>query len=229
MSIAIVTASWKRPDMLDRFLTHCTALGPVAIVCAGSPDDECAEVAAKHRVTYEQVPNVMNEKWNHAAAMALKTDATHFLFLGSDDFMSHTMWVYYSDYEGDQLSLRDLCFHNTRTRGLAYWPGYRGKRKDEPIGAAKLLSRRLLELLMPYPFGKERRPRGLDRQLYLNVTAHGVTIDIVNMSDTGGICVDAKGPDSMTKWTTILAMPGTHLMPAGWLKRNFPELHRILK
>jgi hypothetical protein len=231
MSIAIITACWKRPETFRAFLLHSMQLepAPVAILCAGSPDDECADIAAEFGIHYQQVPNVMSHKWNHAVGMASGTKATHYLFMGSDDFMDHRMWDYYQRYTGDHLGLKDLYFYNEPTKATAYWPGYLTKRRGEPIGAAKLVRREVLEALGWAPFSTDpARWNSLDRDMHQAVINLGVKQDVVTMRDTGGICLDVKGTGGLTTWQTIIRQPGVKVHGPHWLRDKCPQLNEAL-
>jgi hypothetical protein len=151
--VAIITACWKRPEVFRLFCQWVAQLKPrPQVVCAGSPRDGCEAIAREHGLTYEQVPNEMARKWNHAVGMAQQTDATHFLFMGADDFMDQAMWDYYQRFEGEHLGLLDLLFYDRPSGRAAYWPGYSNRRTGEPIGACKLVRRDVLEKLHWAPF-----------------------------------------------------------------------------
>ena len=226
MSIAVITASWKRPQVFAAFLAHTSTL-TTDIYCAGSTADECKDIAKTHRIAYERVLNILSDKWNHAVQMAKQSTATHFLFMGSDDFMDANMFGYYDRYQGQHLALRDLYFMDTNNRQLAYWPGYRGRREGEPIGAAKLVRRDIMEALNWRPF-LEGRNNALDFDMNAAITALGVKIDTVPMSDTGGICVDVKSSDSITTMRTILRQPGVQPLPAGYLAKHHKDLDKAM-
>jgi hypothetical protein len=230
MSIAIITACWRRPAVFRMFLHQCRALQPqpVAIVCAGSPGDQCAALAQEYGITYQSVPNEMGPKWNHAVAMASGLEqATHFLFMGSDDIMDQRMWEYYQAYTGAHLGLLDLCFADLLTKRVAYWPGYVGRRAGEPIGAAKLVRADVLDALGWEPF-PPNRPNALDGDMHARVLQAGFTVDTVRMSDTGGLCMDIKDRHSLTPWATILQQPGVVLQNPRWLQRRFPSIHNLI-
>jgi hypothetical protein len=231
MSIAIITACWKRPETFNAFLLHTLSLNPapVAIVCAGSPGDECEDIARGHGIRYEQVPNEMGLKWNHVVGMASKVKATHYLFMGSDDMMDQPMWEYYQSYQGQHLSLRDLFFYDGPTQSLVYWPGYIGRRAGEPIGAAKLVRRDVLAALHWKPFDpRPERWNALDYDMHMAIRALGVKVKVVRMSDTGGVCLDVKDAGSCTPWDKILIQPGIKIMNRRWLERRSPQLHEAL-
>lgn len=223
MSIAVITACWKRPALFDAFVRHTLTLKPTELFCAGSPEDQCSKVAESHGIVYEKVPNVLSDKWNHAVQMARNSTATHFLLMGSDDFMDRKMWAYYEAYSGPHLSLRDLYFMGALSKRVFYWPGYVGKRAGEPIGAAKLVRRDVMEKLDWTPF-LPARPKALDYDMHQAMQRIGVGVDVVTMEQTGGICIDVKGDGSMTTMATIQRQPGTTMVPSNWLQNNCPEL-----
>lgn len=228
MSICIISACWQRPRVTASFLRHHKGLdpAPVGIIMAGSPGDghEGVDFTGVH---YFQVPNVMGAKWNAAVQAAKAVDADHYLFMGSDDFMDQAMWSHYNTYTGQHLALLDLFFHDGLTDQTIYWPGYVGPRRKEPIGAAKLVRRDVLDVIDWRPF-RERRNAALDYDMHRNIRSIGAVVDVVPMSATGGICVDLKGPDNATSWRTITMQPRVRMMPEGWMRDTHPALHAAM-
>lgn len=228
MSICIISACWQRPEVTAAFIRHHQSLtpAPAGIIMAGSPADghQMVDFAG---VNYFRVPNVLAAKWNAAVLAAREVDADHYLFMGSDDFMDQAMWTHYSAFMGHHLSLLDLYFHHAASDATLYWPGYVGPRRGEPIGAAKLVRRDVLDLIDWQPF-TERRNAALDYDMHRKIRGAGATIDVVRMEATGGICVDLKGSISATPWKVITRQPKVEMMPDGWMRREHTALHAAM-
>ena len=217
MSIAIITASWKRPEVFLSFLNNTNKYNHAGIYCAGSPRDDCGHFAPK-LCNYERVPNIMGSKWNHAVRMAHKSDATHFLILGSDDFISPNLWKYYQTLKGDHYALLDMYFSDGER--TAYLPGYSGKHVGTPIGAGRLVSRNAMEAIQWKPF-INTLARGLDSCFHRKLNEAGIECTKLWMKDTGGILVDLKSPVSMNDFEKVTRKHECVMMPDGWLDTNF--------
>lgn len=227
--IAIITACWKRPDVFGLFCAWVAQLKPKPeVVCAGSPGDACDRIARQHGLTYFQVKNDMARKWNAAVAMAQNTEATHFLFMGSDDFMDQAMWDHYQAFTGEHLGLLDLLFYHRLSGQAAYWPGYRNRRTGEPIGACKLVRRDVLEKLNWAPFNPNR-PGSDEYAMHHAMLAMGIPLTTVRMERTGGLAFDVKDRASLTPWATILDQPGVKVVPDISMESQSPELWKQLR
>lgn len=222
--IVVITACWKRPEVFRVFLQNMAALKPApVVVCAGSPGDGCEQLAREFGVVYEQVPNQLATKWNHAIAMGLQVPAAYYLLMGADDLMDQRCWNYYQRYRGQHLALLDYYFFNPAAKQTLHWPGYTTVlRKGEPIGAAKLLRADVLRMIHP-PFDV-RRPMALDFDMHRRVRSLAVRVDVVPMKETGGISLDVKTAHNLTPWSTIKAQPG---MRKADLRTLSPQLWKL--
>ena len=227
--VVIITACWQRPAVFRFFCQWYTQLQPrPVIVCAGSPGDCCEEIASEFGVVYEQVENVMGPKWNHACQMASKVRARYYLFMGSDDVMDRGMWSFYQEFNGQHLGLLDLFFYERASRSMAYWPGYKdARRKGEPIGACKLVSREVMDALQWAPFPDDR-PNALDFDMHNRILALGVQPTVLPMGQAGGIAVDVKDAGSLTAFGRIMAQSGVRYVKAPNMERQSPELWNAL-
>lgn len=226
--IAIITACWKRPEVFRLFCQWVAQLKPrPEVVCAGSPRDGCEAIAREHGLIYEQVPNEMARKWNHAVGMAQGINASHFLLMGADDFMDQRMWDYYQRFEGEHLGLLDLLFYDRPSARAAYWPGYSNRRTGEPIGACKLVRHDVLEKLNWAPFDP-RRPGSDEYAMHHAMLKMGIPLTTVRMEQTGGLAFDVKDSGSLTAWRTVLRQPGVKVVPEISMEAQSPELWKRL-
>jgi hypothetical protein len=109
------------------------------------------------------------------------------------------MWDFYSNYQGDYLCLKDLYFYHTPTKRTIYWKGYEGSRAGQPIGASQLISRKIVEA-MDYTMYDEKLPYPCEVSVWKKAVQMGYKIDLVPMSATGGIAVDIKTGENLTKF-----------------------------
>ena len=224
MSICIVSACWKRPEVTRAFIRHHMSLtpAPAGIIMAGSPGDGHEGVDFTG-VNYFHTPNVLGAKWNAAIRAAREVEATHYIYMGSDDFLDQAMWDYFQRYTGHYIGLLDLYFHDAATERTLYWPGYVGPRRLEPIGCGKVISREAMERIGWEPFG-DARNRTVDYDQHHKLLRSGVTCDRVRMRSTGGICVDLKTGINMNSMGVIARQPRVMWMPMGWMRRKHAAL-----
>lgn len=224
MSVAVVTASWKRPEVFRRFLAHVTKhVPPSQVYCAGSPDDLCDGIAKEFGIVYDRVPNEMGSKWNHAVRMSGDSEASHRLFLGSDDFLYDRLWSFAQAYHGDHFGLRDCLIHQMETRRTLHWRGYIGSRAGEPVGAGKIISTEVLDALGWEPFSAGRS-RSLDLDMHRKMGVLGVQVDVQPMRSVG-LLVDVKTGDSLTSWHRLRSDRPSRALPPNWLRETSPALY----
>jgi len=223
MSVAVVTAAWKRPEVFRAFLRHVTRIIPPSeVFCAGSPDDGCDTIANKFGIVYERVPNEMGAKWNHATMMSRDSEATHRLFLGSDDFMDDRLWSFADQYTAEHFGLRDCLIYHKETGRAVHWRGYIGKREGEPVGAGKIIAASVLDRLHWQPF-VAGRTRTLDNDMQRKMIELGVTVEVRPMREVG-LLVDVKTGDNLTSWNRLRSDRPSKTIPPGWWEANAPDL-----
>lgn len=228
MSVAILTASWKRPDVFRLFLAHVTKHVPASdVYCAGSHDDLCDGIAKEFGIAYERVPNEMGAKWNHAATMSKYSTATHRLFLGSDDFLDARLWAFAHAYDGQHFGLRDCLIHQMETGRTLHWRGYIGPRAGEPVGAGKIIGAEVLDALGWEPF-QAGRTHTLDHDMHRKMAAQGFTIDVRPMREVG-LLVDVKTANNLTSWHRLRSDRPSRALPPNWLRETSPALYNDIQ
>lgn len=202
-------------------------------MCAGDDplDKKCAENAGA--VWINAINHPLAAKWNKAFFYASTFYPSHYLFMGSSDWVSEN-WVQKSldAMEGkyDMVGKRDayMCDYNTITglKRVIHWPGYNdGIRDDEPIGVGRLLSEELMFRLNHAPF-QNHLNNSLDRSMFERIGFVNGRIGLIeddSMKSLSLSCNDWKNKHHFdAHWTGIL--PSTKIdEPRQWLKDNFPE------
>lgn len=212
--ITLIVPVWRRPKILKQFLENHYHLTPrPLIILAGSSDDGCEEIAKEYdNVKYIQRPNLPCGRKTNDGCQEAKGTGIYYLMTGSDDFITQSLWDFYQNFTGDHLGLSDLYFYNLPTKELRYWSGYpaNGKKYGNPIGACHMVSARLMDAMNYRPYDDNgRHPR--EHDVIAKIKALGVEMNTMRMEDVGGICVDVKNEDSITKWAnwpqTRLVLP----------------------
>lgn len=196
--IAIVTAAWRRPEVLEIFLAEFErqkTLFPLSLFVATDEPGSMAMVERAGGTVVVHDNERLDHKQNAALAVALRTDATHFLCTNSDDLHSDTLMEFYRRYDGAACGLRDLLFLNLPTLDLIHWPGF--PPRTGTVGAGRLLRRDVVEkchgILWDDPTGKKQ-----DTSMTARVWKFtGRRIEGFSMAAVGD-CVDIKSAASVT-------------------------------
>ena len=225
--ITFSSLCWKRPDTFELWCKNLTSLVPrPTIVVAGSPQDQCKEIAERYGVIYEQTQNkVLGAKANHSVRMAKETECTHVILTGSDDLMSQKQYEFYLNFKGECLGLLDYYFLQIEDGRMIHWKGYAaGKRIGEPIGGAKMLSREVMDKLDWMPFSEtSRHPDEHETQMKLNKL--GIVVKTVTNEHTGGIGIDIKNSENITRFTL---WNNSKYVMAKTVLENEPELYQLI-
>jgi hypothetical protein len=228
--ITVFTGVHKRPDIFELFCKNFTELeNPPEIIVGGDKNDPCEAVAAKYGIEY-MYPSCnlpLGRKNNDIMEYVCERSGAndYVLYMGSDNLMSQTMWDYYTDFDGDILALLDYYFVKIGDLSAYYWGGYVGKRAGEPIGAAKLMRVGMLADVSYRPW-VDGNTRSTDFDMWNSIVPVAGRIDLVKMSETGGISLDIKSPVGLTKIETI---QNTKRVDYSDMVSGSPEIDNILQ
>jgi len=151
--ISIVSAIWQRPELteifLDSLVRYRKDYGITAVV-AGSEHN--SKPCSSRGIGYVEVPNKPLSgkfiKASQKAAALYNPDA--FLILGSDDFIDDALiqrYIRTLENGVDVAGIVDCYFYNTISKEPMYWRGYTNFRRDETIGMARMLSKKVFNRL----------------------------------------------------------------------------------
>lgn len=203
MNIAITTAVWGRPLTTRLFwegarrLARLWAPHEVSVWAVGSEPEHRALAGEYGGRWVEHENEPLSRKWNAVMGAAYDAGADYGVVLGSDDVMTDALGREYLQvmergalYSGiaSCVMVEPLLRRALRLTGHA-----NPIRWGETIGAGRLLSRRLLDLVggRPWP---DKATRGLDWRMTLKLQKLGVTGTDVRMLGTGdAMLVDVKG------------------------------------
>jgi len=211
--IVVICPVWLRPRVLEQFLeNHYNLVPRPTVILAGSPDDECEEIAKSYsNVIYAKWQNLpVSKKANNACEAAKGIGlGTHYMMTGSDDFMSQKTWEYYLQFKGPHLGLRDLFFYDSISKKCFHFTGYTGRREGTPIGACHMISADVMEKLNYRPYvDEERFPR--EQSVWKKVCDLGVQTKLVTMAETGGIVADVKSEVGIMAFTPVANKNGVY-------------------
>jgi len=210
--VAFVTNVWKRPELTRRVLNVYQRYQgelkdrlDLRLVAVGSEGRKSQELCMRYGFDYCEFDNEpLTAKRNAGLAAARKHDPDAVVMAGSDDILSPNYFqtVYALVQEQPAVGLRDFYYVHAHKRQLAYWPGYKGRRQFEPIGAGRSYHRSLLEAMQwqLWPADSDAN-RSMDGIAYRNLRKHGFGFKAYAMRELGVWAMDIKSGPNMNPWT----------------------------
>jgi glycosyltransferase involved in cell wall biosynthesis len=201
-------------------LTHVVLIGDTP------KEQKLAEITGSIFVRYPNQP--LGAKWQAGMDFARQLDPDVILILGSDDWLSDN-WcarmMQEIDAGYDLVGKQQIFFLHVGPEGkkLIRWDGYKDnkEREGEPIGAGRLISRKLLDRLN-WSWFAPKLLGGLDKFSYLRAVANGGTVKLV--TDESAYVVDIKSPFWENIWSFESIMPASVVIndTDSWLDTHFP-------
>ena len=212
--LAIVTAVWRRPYLSQLLLRWYEELKgrlsdslAVHLLAVGSEGEVTRQMAMAHGWDYVEAPNYpLTNKWNAASSACQNKNPDAVMIVGSDDFVSDSYVLAAAKAMAtcNLFGLTDLWFFDsTPPVRLGYWPGYKGEREGEPIGAGRIFRKDLLDAV-DWKLWDPLSPlnSGLDRQSLERVQATGVLrMQVVQLESVFAFAVDVKSTEgNLWRW-----------------------------
>lgn len=150
-------------------------------------------------------------KWNHAIKMLKQIDFDAVVIMGSDDYMTLKTYQFIAEHiqRYDMIGFKDIYFMDKGKE--YYWEGYTNFRKDEPIGAGRVYTKKFLEQIN-YNLYTTIANKGLDRIAW-NRMKHLTNPMIVKLKDYDLKIVDVKSEGSMNSLQKLSR--SLNLIPTG--------------
>ena len=157
---------------IERLLKKC---GVSNVVCVGERSDRhvCEQNGA---LFHRHANSPLGRKWNYAFQLCKELNPDAVLFVGSSDWVSDDWCRILYPYLENNLMVGKLGCHLldiSKIYRVLYWPGYaKGlrrkdfRRKNEPIGIGRMLSRDFLNSINWKPF-EDHQENSLDWSMYL--------------------------------------------------------------
>lgn len=213
---------WKREALTRRFLKHYDDMVEplkeqgvdLILVAVGTGRGYISRVSRgiKHWqfINYPNNPKTLGRKMAAGLTRLRKEKVDAALNMGSDDFISiRTLLTLVSLMRSgvDFVGWSSGCyFADLRADRMLRWVGYPPENKgrhDEPIGAGRCYSARLLDALQ-WDLWIGGRLHALDAGSWRRLRKLRTRFDIRTMSsEVLGPLVDVKGPDSATSWRKL--------------------------
>lgn len=209
--ISIVSAIWQRPKLTEIFLQSLQRYKKdygITAAIAGSEGEQSKQMCQDYGVEYVETPNnPISGKFIIASQLAaLKFNPDAFLILGSDDFLDDALIERYLKAlknGADVIGLIDCYFYHTGSKEAMHWVGYTNFRRDETIGMARMLSKKVFNGL----HGK-LWPSNMDSGLDFNMMKKLKKLRNVvwqSLHIEGMVAVDVKGQGNISPFSCYRA------------------------
>lgn len=136
----------------------------------------------------------LGKKWNYGLSQAKKLDWDYLQIMGSDDLMSIGAFKHYKDV--DLNGFLDFYVFDSKTKLGAYWKGYDFLRKNETIGAGRLISREIVEACN-WKLWNDDLNKGLDRSFSRTIFKSVTSINAMRLKDINECLIDIKSSENL--------------------------------
>ena len=160
--VAIITCAYDRPMIFKLFLKWFLFLKEetktkfdLHLYCGGSADDyfgECKRIfysVVGDSATWVECPNEpLGNKWNKTLLSSKYFNFDYFLILGSDDFMSVSLFNKYYEYVNSNYNffgIKDFYLLDIKTFQTKLFEGYDNDYRDKSLGCGRFLSKKIVE------------------------------------------------------------------------------------
>lgn len=234
--VALLTALWKREEIATAVLNYYAAVAIRGIefmrLAVGSEGDRSRERAESNGWNYLEFPNrPVSDKWNAGAVLLKDWDVDAVVVVGDDDLISRRYFERLPTIlrAGRTFAYFDAVHYFDRAT-------QRCVRAVVPyVGAGRMLSRQLLELLEWQPWAPGR-DRYLDRSMGEKI--HRLSLDGADIglwhgfnavTDPAAIVVDIKSDEGIWSFDERLSLDRCYPVDGvALLREHFPDAYDIL-
>jgi len=151
--IAVIPIKGRLPLLKHTIRRLYRKNGIFKVICVGETKEEKELVESEGGLFVQHENKPLGKKWNAGFLEAKKYNPDCCLFVGSSDWVSDNWVEYCSQYlkNYDLIGKPDfyLLDYGRRLR-VCHWLGYTDKRRaNEPIGIGRILSKRILDKIIP--------------------------------------------------------------------------------
>lgn len=215
MRISINTLIWKRHPIFELWAKSMqsiiTAFPNIEIVVnvAGSEGNLSKNLVEKYNFNYVECENILGKKFNAVFQLSQLSNPNYVLLLGSDSIINKSLFqTYLSESNGkDYLGVVDLYYYDVCHKKAKYWPGYKGLREGEPIGAGRLFSKKLLDTLNWTPYS-DHIMKGCDADMSRRLKNIGFyNPHLIYLKGTNNLLLEIRSSVNLTElshnWNTF--------------------------
>lgn len=230
--IAIIPVKGRKPlvkHTIERLLKKNEVSKVICVVDSNEDHHVCKAAGAEAIPHFEKT---LGAKWNIGFMKAKEYSPDACLFVGSSDWISDNWIEYCEPYIGeyDMVGKPDftLLDYGKEFR-VCHWAGYTDpRRKGEPIGIGRLLSRRILDLMDWQPMDP-KLDSSLDYSMWQKVLNMGGKVGLLTTDDIKSLSLSTDAWVNKHRfedhWTGKL--PSKKIEAEPFLKKYFPEAYQL--
>lgn len=219
------------PITVKRLSRQINLPSPVRVVVVGWTEEEriAAERAGAHFVRHENQP--LGAKWQFGIDRAIELyDPGAILIVGSTDWIADDWCSLLSpliESGADLAGQRGIYCLDVRpgnAKRMIWWGGYGpGPRRDEPIGAGRLISRRIIDRLRGRVF--DPIPKSLDWSCYQRILGAGGKVVCADTAPCCALSISSYLWTNLHSFERMSAHPSAKPVedPGAFLFRIFPD------
>ena len=227
MKVGLLTAAWKRYDILEIYCKAVTRyrkhpdikLIPIVVVS----EKETYKICRKYKIKTVRADNFpLSNKFQKGLSELKKSRPDYVINVGSDDiFCNGTIDAYLEQMKHgiDFISLSSCYFYNRLTGELTYWNGYKNHRRGESAGVGRCLSSNLLDKINWKAWDCHIN-KGLDSCMTKTLSKHEYSRASLNCLQNDIFVVDLKDKQSVTQLKHFPKLPRVKL---SFLKHYLPN------
>jgi hypothetical protein len=204
------------------------------VICVGSEDErETCENEGAEFILHENSP--LGKKWNAGFMAAKKHNPDGCLFVGSSDWISDNWITHCSKFmnDFDLIGKPDfyLLDYGKKFR-MCHWAGYNDfRRRDEPIGIGRILSKRILDKMDWKPM-QDKLESSLDWSMYQRVLGFGGRVKLISTDEIKSLSLStdkwSNKHNFESHWANKRGVESTKILDHDtFLKQNFEEAFEL--
>ncbi len=225
--LVIGTMMWKRPNTFRFWAKHLQSLKSnfeIVLLAVGSEGETSRKLAQDCGVHYVEYPNNLGAKANARCRACQLLNPDYIMFLGSDNIVCNELLEYYwLNRHNDIIEVKDIYYFDTRSNTSVYCEGYTNHRKGEPLAPARMISRKVAELLH-WSLWNDRKRAGIDSSATVKLNRfkrHQITIK------DRFLVLDIKSNQNISKFD--VSRDNWHIIDEEFIRErtNFNVLRRL--
>lgn len=228
--VAVIPVKGRLPLLKETISRLMTKNRVFKVICVGDGEDEkqLAESLGADFVHHANYP--LGRKWNVGFLKAKEYLPDACLFVGSSDWISDN-WIdhcepYMIDYDMTGKPDFNLLDYG-KTLRMCHWAGYKDdRRKGEPIGIGRLISRRILDKLGWQPMDP-KLDSSLDYSMWQKVLNSGGKVKLITSDEIQSLSLSTEAWENKHKFSDHFAnkkgVESTKMEPTKFLSEHFPE------
>lgn len=232
--VAVIPVKGRLPLLKVTISRLMLKNGVYKVICVGDSEDEKELVENLGAVFVHHLNYPLGKKWNAGFMKAREYKPDACLFVGSSDWISDN-WIehcqpYMRDYDMTGKPDFNLLDYG-KTLRLCHWAGYTDpRRKGEPIGIGRLISKRILDKLGWKPM-QDSLDSSLDYSMWKRILEADGKVKLITSDEIQSLSLSTSSWENKHKfndhWQNKKGVESTKLNHEQFLTDYFPEAFEL--